>query len=325
MTAVVQAPLNITVTNRVVRIQPYTPPFQIINTNLNATIWAANNPSIQPGVGTSINPGTSLEWSSPGEVFLILGNDTLSVTEGSAAVIISYDVNSWQPSPAAIAAAVINSGVLVIDKPVQLFNNGNTSDTGALDISRYNSILLELGSNGATTFTISWENGASNVFQEYLYCYSPTFAIWRGALPCKGAQVQVTSNAPSSVKLVASYRTVPAIQNQIPISFNNLLANFSGSMPTGTGTANLYSLPYFGEVFVTATQTVVGTNSYLVISQDGSATFTLYPMTTTSIASGECDITVRVPCWGKQLAFRLFNSNAATSNYQLQVSPAQPR
>jgi hypothetical protein len=139
-------PVNITVRSTPIRGGSYPAGYQIINTSLEATVWVANNPAVAAGSGTPINPGTSIVWNTDGDLWLILGVDTTSVAAGSADIVLSYDVHSWQPNPVAIATAVLNSGVLIIDNPVTLLETTDlgvaTNTYGAYDVSRYNSVIL---------------------------------------------------------------------------------------------------------------------------------------------------------------------------------------
>lgn len=121
------------------RVSVFKPPYRVINLSVTGTIWIADNPGLRLGLGTPINPGTSLRWTRDGDLWMIADEPTNA--------IISYDVDDWQPNPAAIAAALLNSGVIIIDNPLVLIDDdsytspfGGSSDP--FDVSRYQSLTL---------------------------------------------------------------------------------------------------------------------------------------------------------------------------------------
>lgn len=341
MTGIVQAPLNIVVTNRVVRIQPSAAPFLIINTNLNATVWAANNPSVQPGIGTTINPGTSLTWTSPGEVFLILGNDTLSVTETSAAVIISYDASTWQASPAAIAAAVLNSGVLIVDRSLLLASSltllaGNS--TAYFNVSQYSSVHFNIFSNGAIGgyVDISFyadSLGAILLHSEQLFLTQNPPAsfscIWIGTMPIRGSYMRVTAITTAiGYSIAISSRQIPQIANTL-FNTNNLLLGNTQLIPgAGAVGTQVYANPYYGEVEVLYQATNLGGIAIVrfVSTEIDRVIFdTTIANNGCYLVSGVYNIRRRYTNWGGQWSAIPINGAAANTSYTFIVTPVQQR
>lgn len=251
---------NVTVTSATRRYGSYPGGYQIINTSLEATVWAADNPSCKSGFGTPISPGTSIVWSTDGELFLCLGSDTQSVAAGNADVVISYDVQNWQPNPIAIAAAILNSGVIVVDQPVVLNNTtilaGGTR--GPYDVSRYNSIALDVESLTAANgyLEILWYTDASMSFlvaTDHISWATNTNSQWSGQIPCRSAFVFFIANGVSVGNIiVASNRAIDGIQNALTYSAGgdyNLLRNEQILAANSFGT-RVYVYPWYGEVDV---------------------------------------------------------------------------
>lgn len=278
----VQQSVNITVSGRAaVRAGSYKPPYRIINSSLGATIWIADNPSVATGRGTPVNPGTSTMWSTTGDLWIILGEDTASVNEGSAEVILSYDVSDWQPNPIAIATAILNSGVLVIDNPAIIISATSDNNTGGIpvvygpfDVSRYSSLILSLSVgtglgttprsltamfyptldpfNTPTTRYDFRRLGQYDWFIDYYYDGSYT-----AQMPIQGKYVYFVTRCDApfinpitlQFQLIASYRNAVALQQTITdgvvYTTNGVLAVAPGTtaMLAGRGTA-----PWFGPV-----------------------------------------------------------------------------
>jgi len=133
-----QQSVVLTVGSNIVSGGSYTPPYRIINNSAKATVWISDNPGMAPGQGTVLYPGTSIGWSRDGSLYLILGDDTLSTDTGEAEIILSYDINDWQPNPVAIAAAALNRQQFF---PAVISSDAN-SDSGTIDGSLFSSVVI---------------------------------------------------------------------------------------------------------------------------------------------------------------------------------------
>lgn len=269
-------PSNVTVFPETRRYGSYPAGYQIINTSLTATIWAADNTSCRPGQGTPISPGTSIVWNTDGDLFLCLGNDTQSVTAGTAAVVLSYDIGGWQPDPTAIAAQVLNSGVIIVDQPVKL--NDTTLNylvdpiRGPYNVSKYNSlfvtVLNELFRDGY--LELQWYSNAGASTTDLLAVDHISFAsspnsLWQGQIPCRGPYVLARAfNTDIALNLVASNRACDGIQNQTPLNtggdYGLIARNQQVLAPNSAGT-QFYTPPWFGEVDIYMYSYVGGTTS----------------------------------------------------------------
>lgn len=149
----VQTPVTYRVTDTVLNGGSYPGGYRIINLSLKATVYASNNPGMGPGQGTVINPGTSVAWTRGGDLYLILGDDTLSTDVGYCDVTLSYDVGDWQPNPVAIASAALN-------RQERGSNNISLGSGDVLvDASLFSSIIVQhtpAASAYPEAFRISW-------------------------------------------------------------------------------------------------------------------------------------------------------------------------
>jgi len=274
---VLQSPVNYTVLTSASRAGSYDGPYQIINRSLEFAIWAAGNPSVSVGTGTVIYPGTSATWEQDGDLWLIPEGGTAEVT-------ISYDVSTWQPNPIAIATAILNSGVIVVDNPVEFFANlvltGNPTDL--FDISRYQSISVDFNAFPNPIVTkelnvyIEWyesENlGTLIATQLVQFIPGADTPKWSAQLPCIGAFVRFScvGQAGSSclVQAVASHRSVDTMTQTIYENSTGTVSPWlyirTDAINNGQNIANNYWGPWYGEIECTidfATAGPPGANS----------------------------------------------------------------
>lgn len=135
-----QVPVRYAVQSSPTRCQTvFVPPYTVINTSTEDTVWIADNAGIQVGLGTPLYPGASFTWEKQGDIF--------AISEGPVVdIITTNDVADWEPNPIAIATAILNSGVLLVDNPVVAFSGvlEDSTPTDFIDVSRYQSAQVGL-------------------------------------------------------------------------------------------------------------------------------------------------------------------------------------
>lgn len=184
-------------------------PFRIINFG-PSNIYVSDNSGIRPGAGTPIYSGTSLQWLKPTQLF--------AIADTNADVLVTTEIDDWTGDPVALAtataAAILNSGIVLIDQPQLLSNvqirSSNNFSTGLIDVSHYQSIILQLDA------TTSFNTAVSNLCNiNFYYSSNPAAVfrsiplrftdvgypegIWRGSLPIIGAFVEVASPTNTNV------------------------------------------------------------------------------------------------------------------------------
>lgn len=192
------------------------PPYTIINLSVDSTVWIADNPGMAIRQGTPLYPGTSIKWTRPGDLWMI--------ADVACQVVVSYDVEDWQPNPAAIAAAILNSGVLIIDRPINLFN-GATVDTGNLDISRYQSLSLGISPPAAGTYgtaRVLFLDTIGVIIDTIDLQFAPmTIPVgWFAEVPAAGSHVRIITSYATNVGVTASNRPK-----------SHMTQNIGGSLP----------------------------------------------------------------------------------------------
>lgn len=122
----------------------------IINTSFVATVWVSESSDVRNGLGVPIGPGSWVVATGGSDLFAALGTDSQSVGQ-TATVVITSAVESWSPAPGAIAAAVLNSGVIAVDQPAVLLSRVGANPIanpavglllGVFDVSRYRSVIF---------------------------------------------------------------------------------------------------------------------------------------------------------------------------------------
>lgn len=215
------APITFTVAAGSTPIRIGTPfttaPYRIINTSTNGTVWISNDPGVSSGIGSPLYPGTSMGRNQP-EFFVAPD----SGNTGPVTLVADPYVLDWNGNPIAIAVAVANSGLILIDNPQLLASYTYQATSSvvepAVNISTYQSLSLvvyrsvtpahtltvtlqwldSVGGNPLGIDTFTWTSGDSTSLQTMV--------------PCRGAfvQVRITSNvnpvSADTVILVGSHR-----------------------------------------------------------------------------------------------------------------------
>lgn len=118
-------------------------PMLVINTSANDLVYLGNSSGVSPASGVPLEAGTALPWIAGGEVWAVVAPGTTN----TIAVVITSAIAGWEPSPAAIAAAVA-AELLAEGIPNVLVENVIFSGTLAslgqttLDVSGYASVVI---------------------------------------------------------------------------------------------------------------------------------------------------------------------------------------
>ena len=187
-------------------------PFFIVNSSFQATVWVGDTRNISDGHGVPLYPGTGMNWigsQGTGETWAILGQDTNSVGQ-SAGVIVGLPVTDWQPNPIAVATAVLNSGVILVDQPAIIaslsLNGGTSYQSSVFNISTYQSIVVRVVRSGtpAHTFDLNFnwlDAPLGNILGVDSYRWtSADVTGMQTTIPCRGAFLTVSvQTAPAAV------------------------------------------------------------------------------------------------------------------------------
>lgn len=305
------------------------PPYTLVNLSTDQTAWISSNPGMAVGQGTPLYPGTSIKWTQTGDLWLI-GTGTMQV-------VVSYDVEDWQPNPAAIAAAVLNSGVIVVDNPQVIFSGTGTS-SGDLDVSRYQSIYVNMAGPAVPyaalqVANIIWMDSAGNTtgIQRIEFTPQPNGAMaWQAMVPCLGAKVRIQKTFSASLIIVSSNRPQDSInqltyQAQGGSGFDNFLLNVRGTV-AGGGTGAFHVLPpWFGTIQVLASlHTGAPANSLLSIEHWNKATVNNWigvihlPLVAGLFASFA---NFNVAAAGSAIRLQMFNNTAGILTYDMTAIP----
>lgn len=198
-------------------------PIRVINTGVLGAVWLSENAGIKAGQGTPLNPGTSFTWLRETEIFAI-------ADIGTVKIIVTEEVDDWQPDPAAIAAAVLNAGVLVIDDPELIFDStrigvaNNISATPNIDVSRFQSVLIELeilqlgSTGGRNAAQVSFDDdGNLNIVQSYTVQFEEVGQQWIAEVPATASSVEIVwyDDTHVHVTMLGSHRAVPKLRQRI--------------------------------------------------------------------------------------------------------------
>jgi hypothetical protein len=311
-----------------VRIATLVPPYTIINLSTEGTAWLADNPGVRVNYGTPLYPGTSLQWNRVGELWAIGDSDFL--------IQASKDVLDWEPNPIAIATAILNSGVLVIDNPVTVFDgqlNANNS-TPRIDTSRYQSVIFTITPLSGPTFLspdsiLIFFNASpgilSGIDRQITFISPVTYSV---TMPIIGAGLMVTAGPGNfDLTITLSHRQYPMIQTiGNPSVFNNLnTILFVTDQLIATGaTASLDGgIPWFGEVelavYANNGAVAPGTNIFI---GDPNVGGNIYKTSMTAVGTGTiaaCQF--RYVMTGVALRVAVNNLTGADRTYQVVVKP----
>lgn len=237
------------------------PPYRLINIGVEGVAWVSDNAGLRAGEGTPINPGTSFLWVRPAELYAVA--ETVPVT-----LILTTEIEDWQPDPAAIAVAILNSGVLVIDNPVALFSDtldgGNGFDTGLIDVSRFQSLSVvstcnALGGGNIDGFRVQFYHAAApppgTVSPARDIEYTGVGEIWMSSLPVIGRFVRAYSLTATQVilGLFGSHRPQESIEQSAAYSattpsFDLWFAPNATAILAGTSFLSPLFSPWFGDL-----------------------------------------------------------------------------
>lgn len=199
------------------------PPYRVIHPGTMGTVWLSENSGMKIGQGTPLHAGTSIVWIKESEVFAIADSPNQTI-------ILSTDVEEWQPDPAAIAAAVLNSGVLVIDDPQLIFDStrigvaNSISATPNIDVSRFQSVLVELeilqlgSTGGRNAAQVSFDNdGNLDIVQSYTIQFEEVGQQWIAEVPATASSVEIVwyDDTHVHVTMLGSHRAVPKLRQRI--------------------------------------------------------------------------------------------------------------
>lgn len=330
---------NIVVTPQVRRFGSYPGGFQIINNSLYTTVWASDNPSMQSGQGTPISPGTSIVWIRDGDLYLITGNDATSTNvllgNNQSLVTISYDVSGWQPNPVAVAAAVLNSGIIIVDNTTTVFANAAViaaADSGLINVSRYNSLLIGLFSlTGTGHIEVRWYDatGVNGIAFQKSYVYDASSFNSLIEFPCLGAYVRIINNTTGNVgmNVYASNRMSDRIRTHTTNNNNNILDSVQ-NVPAASNGAQVFTNIWWGDVDILMVAAAgvarwymseVG-NCFLI---DGLLESPMTPALNNEALAGAAFNykKMRVSCFGKQLALMPANNTGAILQMSCVVTP----
>lgn len=259
-----QTPITYPVSTAPTRIAGFhNPPFRIINNNVTGTVWISDNPGIKAGEGTPLHAGTSLRWLTKTELWIIADVDDLSI-------IVTNEIDDWQPDPTAVAAAIFALGIPIVYQRDPLYSGNiggpNPSLITLLPTIPINSFELFLSRSpvAGTDFFITvttYKDGL--VIQTRIIRFSSPSQRWSAVMPCPEQPDTITISiggiAPFPVFFVSAVgSTAPRsqlLQNPLPttgfgIPYGYLVQEFVASIAGGGGTHVFIVPPWFGEIEV---------------------------------------------------------------------------
>lgn len=110
----------------------------------NDRVWLADDSSVSSGRGVPLDPGTSIPWQAPGQVWVAPDAAAAATTT----IVLTGAIQMWTPSPAAIAAQVaaelLATGIPSVLVTDTIFN-GTLAASGdaTFDVSKYASLLIQ--------------------------------------------------------------------------------------------------------------------------------------------------------------------------------------
>jgi hypothetical protein len=250
------APLVIRSSSAAVRVGNYGPSL-LMNIDAQATIWVARDGSVRTDYGVPIPAGQSVPWVG-GELWAILGSDTLSAGRTPTLVVTTY-VHDWT-NQAAIATAVLNSGTLLIDQPVliQAGAMGGAATIGPFAVSTYQTVHLNTSpANVAGTprvLTLTWQDSSGNTLATDVYRWSttPDTSAVVEALPVRGSQLTITTSGgganTQSVILTGSHRAWSPLMRSVG---DRVLGTGTNAALATAGTLSFTLVRYDGPVSIT--------------------------------------------------------------------------
>lgn len=201
----------------------------IINDDPTSRVWISPSSSVGFQAGTPLDPKTTFRLTRDGEYWATV--DPSGTTD--VQLYASPYINDWQPSPAAIAAQVLATGITVRDNPTLIgfqFSTAIPVTTNIGDVRQYQSFTLSIqyeapaaGPPASTCIlTIEWGDTAAfgNILGRQTYEINSVFSTDCGRTnivdnmsgPFMRISLAAGLGAASTVTWVmyGSYRTVSA-------------------------------------------------------------------------------------------------------------------
>lgn len=331
----ISQPVTLAVTtDKPARFAAANPPYTLLNLSVTGTAWIADNPGIQAGQGQPLYPGASLAWNAPGAIWLI-GDENFSV-------IASQDITDWQPNPVALATAILNSGLILVDQPELIFNGSlDNAASDVFDITTFQSLYVTITPVDTVTFPTStprfdliWYEdaaGASFEVMKRTLRWADTAgnsAAFKGVFPAIGAGFKVISQGAVSgadVQIVASHRPLHLMQQALYANNGNALY-YSIENIAGAGGQFLAPLPpYIGECTWRATVSA-GTHTTSVLDvQEAIGGATATRMRDVFNQAGTTSLwqaVLTVQCVGTAQRLRIVNNDASARDFTISVIPS---
>jgi hypothetical protein len=248
-------------------------PLVVINTSGDVA-YLAGNSSVGPSNGVPLAPGTSIPWTTPGQVWAVAD----PAAAAAVTVVITGAIAVWTPSPAAIAAAtaiaLAESGIPITASETVLAFNTTLNVAKTYPIATYNSLILLVET--AQLEVIQKDADGAVVDIQYVQPASP--APFGVAFPVRIAAIGVTATVTPTgagvpiIFLVGSTRTSPRIDSRLAdAAGDEWKAN--GAMTVGTEVALVQTnqnTKLQGPVAITFTISgTVVTGRFLVAYTDG--------------------------------------------------------
>lgn len=313
---------------------------RIINLATSGKVWVGNNSGLRIGEGQPVNPGTSLLWTKAGAFYAI-------AEDAGSEVILTDNIEDYQPDPVATAIAILNSGVLVIDNPVDIFTG--TLQTGSvawIDVSRYQSLLINLVCTGLGVLAgdfalLEFSDDANSIDRFYAVEFVDATAAnnadtWQASIPIVGKYFRAKMYGPGTTvnaAITASNRPAYAINQTIPTGtltpagpaafyWDNGLTILAGV------TLTIQCPPWFGEIeanVLFASGAAMGISNVAWLRKDiNSVNFTGIDIFTPVLKNGATvfGYTTRIPAWGDSLRFQVANLTGGNfTNVAIRVGP----
>lgn len=341
-----QESVTLTVTSKVQRGGSYKGGYQIINQSLVATVWVSSNPGMVSGTGTPVSPGTALIWTTSDDLYLILGNDTQSVAAGSSTVTLSYQTQDWSPNPAAVAAAALNTGMIIIEKQVIIFSSNLTTtsyiEAPKVDITQVNSIMVVATPNLVAPSGIlqfRWYDINNHIldFDQFTWMQNGNGSSYF-QIPCRGSNLVISWDSPGAalnridLVVIGSQRNTGQIrtsQANGQISSPCLFKSASFTIPATSVSSQQLIPPWYGPVTIDVTlasAALPGASSGVMLFSNGDLTnpmqiapFNIGPV------NGICSARLTYDGMGNQAFVSLFNGTGALMTIYSIVVNGEPR
>lgn len=240
------------------------PPIRIINLETSGTVWLSDNAGLRPGEGQPIRPGTSLLWMRPTAIYAICDPGE------QCQIILTNEIEDWQPDPAAIAAAVQREQLARL-----IFGIMDTT-VEQVDISDYSALGVTINfSAGGQSMIVELRDSLGQPIYGFQVLSGMVATAWRGTIPCYGQQLSMALNTGTATVAVygskreAAHRiqqdvfdrgpdaSAPNFQTQ-----SALWTEFGSTINAGT-TKTIDLSPWFGTVALDielASTAVMGTS-----------------------------------------------------------------